>query len=206
MILQYGTVHWVCTDTVFVYSTQHNIIHFVGYTAIDTADICMAYSCVFPGTQPTIAFSAWLSFSATHPCSDNMTHWHNVCLAKKIADAKHPCLIIKNYDSPTECTSCENFCRCKTCLPDNQKLWLPNWTYILWTFYAMQNATCLVAIEGPWLIWWAVLHMLTVPNTHHKYSDLPLKLRMHLEVSWKCNYKLCNVLHMKIDIVTNDFG
>ena len=50
---------------------------------------------------------------------------------------------IKNYDSPTECTYWKNFCRCETRLPDNQKLGLPNWTYILRTFYAMQNVTCL---------------------------------------------------------------
>ena len=45
-----------------------------------------------------------------------------------------------------------NFCRCKTCLPYNQKLQLPNWTYILQTSYVMQNVTHLVAIEGPWPI------------------------------------------------------
>jgi len=109
-ILQYGTVRLVHTDTVFVYSTQHNIVHFVGYTATDTAVIQVAYSCVFPGAWPTIAFSAWLSFYTlrrhTHVGSNKMTHPHNICLAKIFADAKHACLIVKNYDSPTERTSC----------------------------------------------------------------------------------------------------
>ena len=87
--------------------------------------------------------------------SISMTHWHNVHLANIVADAKHACryiTIIKNYDSLTQCTSYEQFTWCKTRLPDNRKLWLSDWSYILQTFYAMQNMTRPVAKEGPWLI------------------------------------------------------
>ena len=45
--------------------------------------------------------------------SDNMTHTHDICLAKIFADAKHACLIVKNYDSPTEHTSCKIFADAK---------------------------------------------------------------------------------------------
>jgi len=49
-----------------------------------------------------------------------MTHQHNVRVANIFADAKHACLVIKNYDSLTQRTSCDHFIQCKTCLPDNR--------------------------------------------------------------------------------------
>jgi len=66
-------------------------------------------------------------FLLLYPCP-YMTHQHNVCLANIFADAKHACLVIKNYNSLTQCTSCKHFMqretclpnKCKTCLPDNQ--------------------------------------------------------------------------------------
>ena len=57
-----------------------------------------------------------LHITTTHPCtyrSDNTTHLHNVCLANFFADAKHACLIVKNYDSRTEHTSCVIFADAK---------------------------------------------------------------------------------------------
>jgi len=66
-----------------------------------------------PNQQLHFQYDCHLHITMTHPCSDNMTHPHNVCLVKIFADAKHACLIVKKYDSPTECTSCEIFADAK---------------------------------------------------------------------------------------------
>ena len=87
-------VHMVCLSS-FVSLSLHDLWSIVKLRLIDTSTTVILY------------------IMTTHPCSDNMTHPHNVCLAKTNADAKHTCLIVKNYDSLTERTSCKNFADAK---------------------------------------------------------------------------------------------
>ena len=108
-------VHMVCLSS-FVSLSLHDLWSIVKLRLFDTST------------------TAILHIATTHPCSDNTTHPHNICLAKKIPDAKHACLIVKNYDSLTERMSCVIFADAK---------------HAIIVINATQNATRLVAIEGP---------------------------------------------------------
>ena len=62
-------------------------------------------------TQARLSF--YTSWWHTHVAIIQLIHTTYICLAKKNADAKHACLIVKNYNSLTECTFCEHFTWCK---------------------------------------------------------------------------------------------
>ena len=71
-------------------SLQHDLRSIVKLRLIDTSTTVILHT----------------SRRHTHVGRANTTHPQNVCLTKKIADAKQACLIVINYDSPTEQQAC----------------------------------------------------------------------------------------------------
>jgi len=176
-MLQYGTLSAYWYSFCIFHTTQYHAFCWIH---------CNRHSCHTGGIQlcvswcPTnnciFSMTAILHVTMTHPCSNNMPHPHNVCLANSFADTKHACLIVKNYDSPTERTSCKIFadakhacliiknyelnihsanilCNAKCDTPSSDRGPLADNTYILMVWYCSRERECCTVLYIIHMAW-----------------------------------------------------